>query len=318
MIPGRARLLDGLLEDARLLRELAADVDVGEVDVERVAGDGDPLDQHVGIVLDDVAVLERAGLGLVGVHREVTRADVLRQEGPLEAGGEAGAAAAAEVRLLHLVDDGGRLHAERLVERGVAAVGPVGLERGGVRLPPALRQDERLAHLRPPTISSTFFEVEPLVHLLVDEHRRGGAARAEALDLAQRDAPVARGAAVRDAELLLQVLEDPLAAGEAAGDVRADLDDVPAERLACGTSRRRSRPPPRAPARCRADRRRAAARRERRSRRSPARAGGPGSIAAAFRSGGYRFRIAGELPVEVLDLVAGQFFDRTDRALDSS
>ena len=153
---GGAGLVDGRLEDARLPGELAADVDVGEVDVERVAGERDPLDEQVRVVLHDVAVLEGAGLGLVGVDREVAGPDVLGQEGPLQAGGEAGAAAAAQVGLLHLVDDDRGLQAERLVERGVAAVGPVGGQRGGVGLAPAGGEDQRVAHVSPPRMASTF------------------------------------------------------------------------------------------------------------------------------------------------------------------
>src|SRR5512138_747772 len=108
------------------------------------------------VVGQELAVLAGARLGLVGVADEVDPLGLLGDEGPLEAGREPGAAAAAQVRLLHLVHDGGGLEPERLVEGLVAAVAAVRLERGGVGRPPALREDERVAHLSPPTISSTF------------------------------------------------------------------------------------------------------------------------------------------------------------------
>ena len=58
----------------------------------------------------DLAVLAGAGLRLVGVDDEVVRPPVrlLRHEGPFEAGREAGAAAAAQAGVLHLVDDRSR------------------------------------------------------------------------------------------------------------------------------------------------------------------------------------------------------------------
>src|SRR5262249_19575464 len=52
---------------------------------------------------------------------DVDRLGVLGDEAPLHPGEEAGAAAAAQVRLLDLVDDLGGLHAQRLLDRGVAA-----------------------------------------------------------------------------------------------------------------------------------------------------------------------------------------------------
>ena len=54
------------------------------------------------IARHDLAILEGAGLALVGVDREVARARFARRhERPLKPGGEAGAAAAAEVGVLH-------------------------------------------------------------------------------------------------------------------------------------------------------------------------------------------------------------------------
>ena len=91
---------------AERLGELAADVDVAALGPDGVRRDGAALDELVRRPAHDLAVLEGAGLRLVGVADEVVRlAVVLRHEGPLEAGREAGAAAPAQARLLDLLDD---------------------------------------------------------------------------------------------------------------------------------------------------------------------------------------------------------------------
>ena len=91
------------------MHHLAADVDVGVLHLEGEAREHHPFEDLVGILLDQEPVLERAGLGLVGVAEEVdglSAALLLRRdEGPLHAAGEAGAAAAAEARGLHHVRD---------------------------------------------------------------------------------------------------------------------------------------------------------------------------------------------------------------------
>ena len=76
----------------------------------------------------DLPVLAGAGLRLVGVDDEVVRAPVrlLGHERPLEAGREAGAAAAAQARLLHLVDDPVAAH----LEQELGAVPGAALLRG--------------------------------------------------------------------------------------------------------------------------------------------------------------------------------------------
>ena len=74
----------------------------------REAGDQAAFDQRMRIVAHDVAVLAGAGLGFVGIDHQIMRPllHFLGHEGPFEAGGEAGAAAAAQARLLDHVDDG--------------------------------------------------------------------------------------------------------------------------------------------------------------------------------------------------------------------
>ena len=66
---------------------------------------------------------------------------VLRDEAPLHAGREAGAAPAAQAGVLDLLDDGVGLHAERLLQRAVAAADLVGRERPGAVGVPVVGED---------------------------------------------------------------------------------------------------------------------------------------------------------------------------------
>ena len=123
------RLLDGFPNDLRGLWKFAADVDVGEVDIRREGGDGEAFDQLVRILVQDVAVLESAGLGFVAIDDDVVGlAVVVFDEAPLGTGREARSTASAEVGGLDHIDDLAGLHAERLFEGLVAAVGEVGLD----------------------------------------------------------------------------------------------------------------------------------------------------------------------------------------------
>src|SRR5690606_12756255 len=71
-----------------------------------IAGDGHALDHRVRVVAQDVAVLAGARLGLVRVAQDVLLARrIARHEAPLQAGREAGAATAAQARLLDHLDD---------------------------------------------------------------------------------------------------------------------------------------------------------------------------------------------------------------------
>src|SRR6185312_4737969 len=124
-VAGGVGFVDGALEHLVLADHLAANVDVRVLAAERVRRDEDAFDERVRIPVEELAVLAGAGLGLVGVDDEVGGLGVLRDEAPLEARREAGAAAAAEVRLLDLVDDGGGRHAEGFL------VGPVDAAAGG-------------------------------------------------------------------------------------------------------------------------------------------------------------------------------------------
>ena len=83
---------------------LAADVDEGRASArDREAHDQDALEQRVRVAQDQLAVLERARLGLVGVDDDVALG-AGREEARLAAGREAGAAAAAQARGAELGD----------------------------------------------------------------------------------------------------------------------------------------------------------------------------------------------------------------------
>src|SRR5690606_22944057 len=85
-----------------------------------MGGDDHAFDELVRVVLDDVAVLERARLGLVGVAQHVARAPVWRRhERPLDPGRETGTSPPAKARGLDLVYDLLGRHGRESLTRGV-------------------------------------------------------------------------------------------------------------------------------------------------------------------------------------------------------
>src|SRR5512134_3713833 len=72
--------------------------------------------------------------------------------------------------------------------------------------------------------------VDRLAVALVDDDHRRVAASARTLDRPEGDRAVLRRLPGTDAELLLEGVDDRLRADERAGEVRADLDRVPADR----------------------------------------------------------------------------------------
>ena len=70
-------LVDGVLQDGSLLVELATDVDVGGSGVHGAAGNEAALDQLVGVLAHNLAVLAGARLTLVGVDDQIARLVVL-------------------------------------------------------------------------------------------------------------------------------------------------------------------------------------------------------------------------------------------------
>src|SRR5262249_38211648 len=105
-ITRRVGLLQGLLVLLVHFPDLAVDVVVARGRGHRVAGDDHALDHRVRVVAQEVPVLARARLALVRIAYHVFRArELARHERPLQAGGEAGATAAAQRRLLEIVDE---------------------------------------------------------------------------------------------------------------------------------------------------------------------------------------------------------------------
>ena len=100
-------LIDRGLEPFALTDELAAHIDVAGAAIHCAAGDQAAFDEQMRIVPHDLAILAGAGLGLVRIDDQIVRpvSDRLGHERPLQSGWEAGAAAAAQARGLHLVDD---------------------------------------------------------------------------------------------------------------------------------------------------------------------------------------------------------------------
>src|SRR5664279_3548990 len=128
---GRIRLLDRAGEASIGQVELAADVDEGMAHLQREGGDQHRLDQQVRRVLEDPAVLEGAGLALVGIGAEIVRLLVVELDhAPLAPGREGRAAVAEDSRRGDFLGDLLRAHlAHDLLERGVAAARAVFLER---------------------------------------------------------------------------------------------------------------------------------------------------------------------------------------------
>ena len=138
----RVGLVDRALEHVLHVEELAADVDVGDLRADRVAGDRAPFDQQVRIALHQQVILEGARLALVGVAGDVLGfGDFLSTNCHFMPGRKPGAAAAAQAGRLddldHLI---GRLR-QRLLQPVVALVLQVEIEREAVRLADVLGED---------------------------------------------------------------------------------------------------------------------------------------------------------------------------------
>ena len=131
--------VDGRLQVLALADELAAHVDVAGVCAHGEGGDERAFDQEMGIVPHDLAVFAGAGLGLVRIDDEIGGPGIaLGHERPLEAGGEAGAAASAQAGVAHLGDD----PVVALVDQPLGAV--PGATRLGAGEPPVLEAVEVL------------------------------------------------------------------------------------------------------------------------------------------------------------------------------
>ena len=120
----RVGFLHGALDLLISLGQFATDVDESVAHARGVGGKYRPLDDLVRADLHNHAVLEGARLTLVGVDAQIAWPCALfGQEAPLDAGGEARAAAPAQSRRLDLLGQLLRLEvAQRLRQRLVAAM----------------------------------------------------------------------------------------------------------------------------------------------------------------------------------------------------
>ncbi len=136
--------------------------------------DQHPLEHQVRPPLHHVAVLDRPGLALVGVHDHVPRPR-LRADGlPLDAGRESGAAVAGQARRLQLGDDRARLRQRAQHLEAAARL----RSRRATRPPARARSTAR---------RSSWERASGLDPVAAQQHR-GELAVAEALDAEHRDA----------------------------------------------------------------------------------------------------------------------------------
>ncbi len=120
--------------------ELPAQVDEGLADLQRVGRDQHALEDLVRVALNEHVVLEGGRLGLVAVDHQVGQR-VLAQHRPLAPGREAGAAPAQQAGRVDLGRHRLGRHGQGLAQPGVATGGEVALQREGVLVAEACRDD---------------------------------------------------------------------------------------------------------------------------------------------------------------------------------
>ena len=129
---GLIGFVDRALQRFALGDEFAAHINVTGARPHGEGGDESALDQRMRVVAHDLAILAGAGLGFVGVDDEIMRPrriDLLGHERPFQTGRKARAAASAQTRRLHLVDD----LVAALVEQGLGVVPLAALSRARQR-----------------------------------------------------------------------------------------------------------------------------------------------------------------------------------------
>ena len=132
-IAGAPRGLDRRVHRRDGVRIFRADVDVALGGADRDGGDRHALDHHEGIAFHDHAVGEGAAVAFVGVADDVFAVGAgLRHRLPLDAGREAGAAAAAQAGGGDIGEDGVRCQLQRALEALIALMGAVILDRARI------------------------------------------------------------------------------------------------------------------------------------------------------------------------------------------
>src|SRR6185312_2062983 len=207
------------------------------------------LDQRVRVVAQDVAIVAGARLTLIGVADDVLlHGGVARHEAPLDPDGEGGAPAPAQSRGLDRVDDllARRLGGEDVAPGLVTPKALIDLERPGALVAQRLEAGQvqlvvPVSHWHSLRRSALLQRIEHLIDLLgrqmlvvdmIDHHHGRTGAGGQALFLTLEENASVGGALARtDAEFLLHVGGDVLAAAQHAGNVRADTDVVAAAQV---------------------------------------------------------------------------------------
>ena len=236
--PGLAPALQHGLQRFEQVAVFAAQVDQPAARADQPGGDAHALDHRVGMAREQHAVLEGAGLALVGIaHHHVLAARRLAAQRPFQPGGKARAAAAAQVALLHLGQHARdaarqrrrqcRARRRRLGQQHVGAADMVlHLEPFGRPLRHRHAAADQRGHLRHAR------GIQPGDDLVVvDQQRRALVAQAGAGGGVHADQPVLADAAGRHAQAAAQVGHQRLAAEQTVGDVVAEQDAVLAHRL---------------------------------------------------------------------------------------
>ena len=193
-------------EDPPALRVFVAQIDVGFLGLDRPGGDQHPLDKAMRVGFEEIAVLEGAGLALIGIDREEARLWLLAHKAPFAPGRKPGAAEAAQPggfeRGDHLVD---RPRAGNTgLQQPIAAAGAVG---GKVRI----GRDRRMGIARRDRGGDAVAR-GVLMQRVADRHHRRLVAAAHA-------GRPHHAHAVAEADA--QLIEQPLGAGERAAQAVA-------------------------------------------------------------------------------------------------
>ena len=130
-----AGFLNRFLQDLRAVRKFTPNIDVGLLHVIRETRDHRALDQLMRILMHDVAILESARLGFIGIHDQIDRLAALTiDQPPLHATGKTGAAATTEAGLFNFLTEVFGLLRDRFLEDFVATVALIAIDVVGVTL----------------------------------------------------------------------------------------------------------------------------------------------------------------------------------------
>src|SRR6266852_4690875 len=252
-IAARISFFKRAFDDIEDVAILAADIDETAIGVDGAPGDDDALDHLVRIHFHQRAILAGAGFGFIGVTDDVFRfRRILGDEGPLHAGGEACAAASAEVGFFYFVDDGFGGHLLESFFEGLIAAGlKVDVDLVGILHAEALTDEDGLEFvavvdgagddadgfgaLAPVEILDETIEFQRsdvLVEIVIDLHGGRASAGAEAFDFLEGEDAVGGGFLVAEFKAFFGVLEKFGATAQHAGDIGADLDVMFAHGLA--------------------------------------------------------------------------------------